>query len=198
MQHSINTDDQSLMAVISQFENIDNLIDFAENELFVDKYSILENFKTIKDKNKKVEFIHEYAQDVDIKSTTTITKDKKVTLKNEFVITFLDNFDRIVTDYKISNSQMRVILYLLKKMQYGNLLILKQASLCEALNMKKSNISTIFSQLKKKNILIEDSEKNIYINSNIFMKGLPHRIKKDKMQNLKASQIEDDKITKSY
>lgn len=198
MQHSINTDDQSLMAVISQFENIDNLIDFAENELFVDKYSILENFKTIKDKNKKVEFIHEYAQDIDIKSTTTITKDKKVTLKNEFVITFLDNFDRIVTDYKISNSQMRVILYLLKKMQYGNLLILKQASLCEALNMKKSNISTIFSQLKKKNILIEDSEKNIYINSNIFMKGLPHRIKKDKMQNLKASQIEDDKITKSY
>lgn len=198
MQHSINTDNQSLMTVINQFENIDKLIDFAENELFVDKYSILENFKTIKDKNKKVEFIQEYAQDVDIKSTTTITKDKKATLKNEFVITFLDNFDRIVTDYKINNSQMRVILYLLKKMQYGNLLILKQSSLCEALNMKKPNVSTIFSQLRKKNILIEDSEKNIYINSNIFMKGLPHRMKKDKIQNLKASQIEDDKITKSY
>lgn len=198
MQNMINTENQSLIDVIRQFEDSRNLIDFAENELFVDKSLILEKFRSIENEDKKIDFIHEYAQDVDIKSTTTIIKDKKTTLKNEFVITFLDNFDKIVTDYKINNSQMRVILYLLKKMQYGNLLILKQASISEALGMKSSNMSAIFSQLKEKKILVEDSEKNIYINSNIFLKGLPHRLKKDKIANLKLAQVEDDKITKSF
>lgn len=191
---------QDLRSIFNQIEDVGEKILFAEKNLFSDRLNMLNKFKEIKDDNEKIEFIHEFIEDVDIKSTTVIQTDKKVSLKiqNEFVITFLDNFDRIITDYKVNNSEMRVILYMLKKMEFGNLLILKQSSVCEALNIKKANMSNIFKKLKEKNILVEDEEKNLYINSNIFMKGLPHKLKKDKIQNLRASQIEDGTIKKSF
>ncbi|HEJ9439993.1 TPA: replication/maintenance protein RepL [Proteus mirabilis] len=196
----IAMENKDLISIINQIENVDEKIDFAEKNLFHDKFNILKQFKDIKGENEKIDFIYEFARDVDVKSTTLIQTDKKVSLKiqNEFVITFLDNFDRIITDYKITNSEMRVVLYMLRKMEFGNLLILKQSSVCEALNIKKANMSHIFKSLKDKNILITDEEGNLYINSNIFMKGLPHKLNKEKIRSLRKSQVENEKIKKSY
>lgn len=194
----IAIEEKNLWSVFNQIEDLDEKINFAENQIFSDKINILSKFKEIKDPNKKIEFIEEYAREVNIKSTTTIQKDKKLSIQNEFVITFLDNFDKIITDYKITNSEMRVILYMLKKMEFGNLLILKQTSVCDALDIKKANMSNIFKKLKDKKILIEDEDKNLYINSNIFMKGLPHKLNKEKINTLKLSQYEDETIKKSY
>jgi len=196
--HQISAEIQTLRSVFNDIETVKGKIEFAENNIFVDKKNLLSALNEIKDENKKIDFIHEAIEDLDLKATTVIQKDKKNSIQNEFVITFLDNFDRVVTDYKITNAEMRVVLYMLKKMEFGNLLMLKQSAVCESLNMKKANVSIIFKKLKEKNILIEDTEKNLYINSNIFMKGLPHKLKKDKIRDLKTSQVENEKITKSY
>ncbi|EAQ2260629.1 hypothetical protein C4Z15_016240 [Enterobacter hormaechei subsp. xiangfangensis] len=150
------------------------------------------NRKKIKDK------VDEMQQEGDIKATVVIQSDNKVSIKNDFVILFLENFDRLITQLKLTTTELRVLIYILKKMEYGNLLTLNQKSVCVALNMKSSNVSAIFSKLKQKGVLVFDDEKNMYINSNLVMKGLKHRLPADKRENLKRSQLENDLFDKSY
>jgi len=150
------------------------------------------NNKKIKDK------VDEMQKDGDIKATVVIQSDNKVSIKNDFVILFLENFDRLITQLKLTTTELRVLIYILKKMEYGNLLTLNQKSVCVALDMKSSNVSAIFSKLKQKGVLVLDDEKNMYINSNLVMKGLKHRLPADKRENLKKSQLENDLFDRSY
>jgi len=150
------------------------------------------NRKKIKDK------VDEMQQEGDIKATVVIQSDNKVSIKNDFVILFLENFDRLITQLKLTTTELRVLIYILKKMEYGNLLTLNQKSVCVALDMKSSNVSAIFSKLKQKGVLVFDDEKNMYVNSNLVMKGLKHRLSTDKRENLKRSQLENDLFDKSY
>lgn len=83
-------------------------------------------------------------------------------------------------------------------MEYGNLINLNQAAVCSALNMKKSNVSLIFKKLKEKMVLIEDNEKNLYVNSNLVMKGLKHKLDKTRMKNLRTAQVETDHFDRSH
>ena len=138
------------------------------------------NRKKIKDK------VEEMQQEGDIKATVVIQSDNKVSIKNDFVILFLENFDRLITQLKLTTTELRVLIYILKKMEYGNLLTLNQKSVCVALDMKSSNV------------LVLDDEKNMYINSNLVMKGLKHRLPADKRENLKKSQLENDLFDRSY
>ena len=73
-------------------------------------------------------------------------------------------------------------------MKYGNLIGLNQASVCTALNLKRSNVSNVFKKLKLKQVLIEDEEKNLYMNSKLFVKGLSHRLDEDKRTAMKKNQ----------
>ncbi|EDI5086133.1 hypothetical protein CEL57_23450, partial [Salmonella enterica subsp. enterica serovar Enteritidis] len=65
------------------------------------------NRKKIKDK------VDEMQKEGDIKTTVIIQNDNKVSLKNEFVILFLENFDRLITELKINTSELRVLIYIL-------------------------------------------------------------------------------------
>ncbi|HCE8950731.1 TPA: replication/maintenance protein RepL [Morganella morganii] len=133
-----------------------------------------------------------------VKATVIIQNDNKVSLKNDFVILFLENFDRLITKLKLTTTELRVLIYILKKMEYGNLLTLNQKSVCVALDMKSSNVSAVFKKLKEKEVLVYDDEGNMYINSNIVMKGLKHRLSEEKRNNLKKSQKQTDLFDKSY
>ncbi|MBH8452720.1 hypothetical protein I8Q61_18700, partial [Acinetobacter baumannii] len=119
------------------------------------------NSKKIKDK------VDEMQERGDVKATVIIQDDKKISLKNEFVILFLENFDRLITELKINTSELRVLIYILKKMEFGNLVSLSQASIVKALDMNKSNVSIIFKKLLAKDVLIKDEDGNMYVNSNI-------------------------------
>lgn len=134
----------------------------------------------------------------DVKATLIIQEDKKISLKNEFVILFLENFDRLITELNLTTTELRVLVFILKKMEYGNLINLNQAAVCNALNMKKSNVSLIFKKLKEKMVLIEDNEKNLYVNSNLVMKGLKHKLDKTRMKNLRTAQVETDHFDRSH
>jgi DNA-binding MarR family transcriptional regulator len=135
----------------------------------------------------------------DIKVTTIIQEDNKVSLKSQFVITFLDNFDALI-NLGLNNTEMKVISYILKKMEFVNLLNLNQVSICKALNLGKSNVSKIFTNLYKKKVLVKDSDGNTYVNANLFAKGLKHKMNSDSEsgKNLIKSQAESDCFTKSF
>ena len=79
---------------------------------------------------------------------------KKVTIKSDFVIAFTENLSKLA-EIGVNQTELRVILYILEKMKYGNLIGLNQASVCTALNLKRSNVSNVFKKLKLKQVLIE-------------------------------------------
>ncbi len=150
------------------------------------------NSKKIKDK------IDEMQERGDVKATVIIQDDKKISLKNEFVILFLENFDRLITELKINTSELRVLIYILKKMEFGNLVSLSQTSIVKALDMNKSNVSIIFKKLLAKDVLIKDEDGNMYVNSNIVMKGLKHKLSRKNKENLQKSQKQTDLFDKSH
>ncbi|EFG8795778.1 hypothetical protein BL625_004577 [Escherichia coli] len=164
-------------------KNYNDLFDFAED--------LMEN----EDAFAEVEKMKEEG---DVKATLIVKKDTKVSLKNEFVILFLENFDRLITELKLTTTELRILVYILKKMEYGNLININQKSICKALDMKSSNVSAVFKKLKEKDILVVDEEKNTYVNSNLVMKGLKHRMNKDRNNNLRKAQVETDLITRSH
>lgn len=149
-------------------------------------------------KKKIKDQVEEMQERGDVKATVIIQSDNKVSLKNDFVILFLENFDRLITELKLNTSELRVLIYILKKMEYGNLVSLSQVSIVKALNMNKSNVSVVFNKLIKKDVLIKDSDGNMYVNSNLVMKGLRHRLSREKKENLKKSQKQTDLFDNSY
>lgn len=158
----------------------------------------IEDITEILNKKKIKDKVDEMQKDGDVKATVLIQSDNKVSIKNDFVILFLENFDRLITQLKLTTTELRVLIYILKKMEYGNLLTLNQKSVCLALDMKSSNVSAVFKKLKEKEVLVFDDEKNMYVNSNLVMKGLKHRLSSEKRDNLKKSQVETDLFDKSY
>lgn len=123
-----------------------------------------------------------------LKATVKIeSNSKKVTIKSDFVIAFTENLSKLA-EIGVNQTELRVILYILEKMKYGNLIGLNQASVCTALNLKRSNVSNVFKKLKLKQVLIEDEEKNLYMNSKLFVKGLSHRLDEDKRTAMKKNQ----------
>lgn len=144
------------------------------------------------------EIAEKIKENTNIKATLVIQDDNKISLKNEFVILFLENFDRLITELHLTTTELRVLVFILKKMEYGNLINLNQTAVCNSLDMKKSNVSLIFKKLKEKKVLIEDVEKNLYVNSNLVMKGLKHKLDKTRMNNLKTAQVETDHFDRSH
>ena len=158
----------------------------------------IEDITEVLNREKIKDKVDEMQKEGDVKATVIIQSDNKVSLKNDFVILFLENFDRLITELKINTSELRVLIYILKKMEYGNLVSLSQASIVKALGMNKSNVSVIFSKLISKSVLIKDEDGNMYVNSNIVMKGLKHKLSGDKKENLKKSQMETDLFDNSH
>jgi len=165
------------------------------NKKYDDLFDFAEDLMTNEDAFSEVEKMKESG---DVKATIIIQNEKKVSLKNEFVILFLENFDRLITELKLTTTELRILVYLLKKMEYGNLININQKAICKALNMKSSNVSAVFKRLKEKDILVVDSDKNVYVNSNLVMKGLKHRMTKERNENIRKAQVENDLITRSH
>lgn len=199
----INQNEEKTTTLFKMFYDIENeeeKIEFAKEKLFYDKRALSKSFNLIDNKKEKLDFIEEYIENSQLKSNTYIEDEnnKKISFKNEFVLAFTDNLEKLAFEFKITNSELRVITYILKRMEFGNLIMLKQASIAEAVGLKPSNMSAIFSKLKQKKILIEDEEKNLFMNSNIFAKGLNHRMNKEKRQDLKKSKLTTEYITESF
>lgn len=123
-----------------------------------------------------------------INSSTNITTEdnKTVSFDQPFVYQFTSNF-RVLSDMDISKNEMRVLSYILELMDYGNLINVSQASICKELKIASGNMSNIFKKLREKGVLIE-REGHLFVNSNIFAKGITNKTDFNRKQNLLAAQ----------
>lgn len=189
----------SLFNMYYEIETAEEKFAFAREKLFFDKKALSKSFSLITNKQEKLDFIEEYIENSTMQSSTYVDdKNKKTSFKNEFVIAFTDNLEKLAFELNVSNAELRVITYILKRMEFGNLINLKQSAIAEKIGMKPANMSLIFKKLKDKKILIEDEDKNLYMNANIFAKGLNHKMKKEKRDDLHKSQSSSNFISQSF
>ncbi|EJJ4074131.1 DNA-binding protein [Salmonella enterica] len=133
------------------------------------------------------------------KDTTNIYQ-RKENIKSikkdvDYVHLFTKNFE-CLAELDITKSELKVIAKILNKMEFGNLFHISQAALCRDLGIGKSNMSLIFKKLKTKGIII-DRDGDLFMNSNIFLKGQAHRINMKQRPNVKKAQgfVVDEKET---
>lgn len=139
----------------------------------------------------------EMAEAGNVEITTIVKHAKKKSLKDNFVMAFTDNLE-VLANMGVNASELRVIAYCLKVMEYGNLLQFSQATACKDLDMKKSNMSTIFKSLKEKNVLV-DVDGHLFVNSNLFTKGLSQSLNEEKRSNMRKAQSDHGgNFTKSW
>lgn len=105
----------------------------------------------------------------------------------DYVHIFTKNFEQLA-DMDISSNELRVIAKILNKMEFGNCFHVSQAKLCNELKIKKSNMSIIFKKLKSKGIII-DKDGDLFLNSNIFLKGQYHTINEKQRPNVQKAQV---------
>ncbi|WP_250218512.1 DNA-binding protein [Escherichia coli] len=106
---------------------------------------------------------------------------------------FTKNFQQLA-ELDISKNELKVIARILNIMEFGNCFHISQAKLCRDLDIKKSNMSLVFKKLKKKGIII-DKDGDLFMNSNIFLKGQAHSINAKQRPNVKKAQgfVADEK-----
>lgn len=146
----------------------------------------IEDIHNLSDEAKNhVEELLKSGEDVKIKATTIIQKDKKLTIKQPFVLAFTENLCKLAS-LNITQNELKIITYILHVMEYGNLISISQSSIAKALEMQKSNVSYNFKKLKEKGILV-DIDGHVFMNSNLFSKGLSHHLSTEKREDLKKS-----------
>jgi len=84
--------------------------------------------------------------------------------------------------------ELKVLMYILDKMKHGNMYSINQKKLSEKYNTSQPAISRYIKNLIKKNIIIEDEDKNRYINSTLFLKGNISSMKEELRDNVYKSQ----------
>lgn len=138
------------------------------------------------------------SENKNINVTTIIKTESKHVLKEEFVISFTSNLRKMLEQYNVSLVEMKIILYIVEKMEFGNLFSINQTSLAKTLKTSQSAISRSFKSLKQKHIIIEDDLKNLYINSNIFIKGNITKLDDERRENLKKACKDKGFFNKSF
>jgi len=159
----------------------DNFAGFATD---IEKLDDNDEFKDIKQVNAKV----------------YIERAPKVSIKNEFVLFFVDNFNEVMIKYNLTQREIKVIFAILNKMSYGNQLNITQKAISQKSGIAKAHVSTIYKSLIEKNILIRYEDGSIFFNPNLALKGLTHKLNKDVVNNLRDLQIESasEGITNSF
>ncbi|RFT08026.1 hypothetical protein DYB39_20915 [Providencia rettgeri] len=91
---------------------------------------------------------------------------------------FPKNLKKLIIEYGLTSNELLVIVEIIEStLSHGNLLInFSQKTLCKLLDMNKSTMSKVFKSLREKKVLIENENGHTYLNSLIFLKGLPHKL----------------------
>lgn len=143
-----------------------------------------------------VEEVNKLQEKGDVKITTIVQNDKKITLKEQFVMAFTSNL-RALAELNISQNELKVITYILEVMEYGNLISINQTSIAKELGLHKSNVSYAFKKLVQKNILVK-KDGHTFMNSNLFSKGLNHNLNEERRANLRSAQVEDENFKRTF
>ncbi|MGQ7171560.1 hypothetical protein ACUOCP_36850, partial [Escherichia sp. R-CC3] len=83
---------------------------------------------------------------------------------------------------------------------YGNIIPdFSQSRTARELGLNKSNVSRAFRELFERKILIRDTIDNqVYLNSNLCVKGIPRRFNEDLMDKFRKSRLETEDFVNSF
>lgn len=110
-----------------------------------------------------------------------------------FVFLFIENLYTILTKHKLSQFDLKLMLLMLTKMQYGNQLQITQLALAMELSKGEEKkvhvqqISRAFTNLRASGILVKDEFGNIFFNLEVVLKGKFANIPEDYERQYKAS-----------
>lgn len=122
---------------------------------------------------------------------------QKVKVHNEFVLMFVENFERLVPI--LTKTEMRVLLCVVKYLNYQNVFGVNQARIASDIGINTANCSRAMKSLKDKNILAEKNGVS-YINPYIFTKGHILEVKKNikQISFVFDDELETDEIKKPF
>lgn len=102
---------------------------------------------------------------------------QKVKVKNEFVMLFVENFQRLVP--LLTKNELCVMLSILKFMNYQNVFSLTQKAISKDTGIPQANVSRAMKGLRERKILAENELGVGYINPYVFSKGHILEVKKN-------------------
>lgn len=103
-----------------------------------------------------------------------------------FCLAFLGNFRQLL-DAGTTTHEMKVVAYVLERMEYGNLVSLSQTAMANDFGCSRQAISKHFKSLEKRGFFVR-KDGHLFVNSTIFAKGLATRMDKERRQHLTAAQ----------
>jgi biotin operon repressor len=122
----------------------------------------------------------------------------KVKVKNEFVMMFVENFERLIPI--LTKTELRVMICVLKYLNYQNVFQLSQKAICADTGISKPNVSKALKTLRDRKILAENENGVGYINPFIFAKGavLEVKSKLPQMELIFDGGLESSEIKKPF
>lgn len=189
--------------IVGQNSNIETNLNWENTNLSWEisvKVGVLTNTKKVKNMQPKRTTVENLGRDLDLdpdKPLNVYQGRSKVRLKNEFVMVFLENFERLLMVLK--KNELRVLIAILRFLEYQNVLKITQASIAHELKMDTGDVSKAYKRLKKLNILSANQYGVEYINPMVFAKGGLLETKEDLNQfklvfneeNLETDQIQN-------
>lgn len=103
----------------------------------------------------------------------------------EFCLAFLGNFRQLL-DAGTTLQEMKIVAYVLEKMEYGNLVSLSQTAIAKDLGCSRQAISKHFKSLEKRGFFVKEGG-HLFVNSTIFVKGLSTRMDADRRASINTA-----------
>lgn len=103
-----------------------------------------------------------------------------------FCLAFFDNFRQLL-DAGTTTQEMKIVAYVLEKMEYGNLVSLSQTAVAKDFSCSQQAISKHFKSLERRGFFVRQGG-HLFVNSTIFVKGLSTRMNQERRQQLTAAQ----------
>ncbi|AWL51409.1 helix-turn-helix domain-containing protein [Klebsiella pneumoniae] len=124
---------------------------------------------------------------------------RKTSFKDDFSMIFKTNIGTLAK-MKLTPTSFWIIIYLFSIIDYGNILVnFSQSRVAKDLGLQKSNVSRAFKELFEKKILIRNAEDDhVYLNSNLCVKGIPHKFNEEQMGKFKRSKAETEDFDNSF
>lgn len=119
------------------------------------------------------EHLHNFIEDrltEDEKVVLNISKEK-VFPATPFVFLFVDNFEKICEKHRLTAFEIRTVMKLIQKMQFGNQVSLTQAAIASEMNAPRQQVNRVFKRLHDTGIMIDDEHGNTFINLELFWRG---------------------------
>lgn len=148
----------------------------------MEQFTALEDLGVLSD--EQMEQVAEMAKTSAIEVNTVVRK-ARPKIRQEFVVAFIDNL-QVLADLGLSSRQIKVMLYILKAMEFGNLVMLSAKQMGADLGIDKSNVSRDLKALKTKGVIVENNG-HTYVNANLFAKGLKGGMGPERTQHLHAA-----------